>query len=293
LPDRSSPQRLRSGDETGKLVLRRLLFSDSRTYAISALPATDARRVVAYIRTSSAEQGKAYGPEVQRRAVRAFAATDGLEVVAIVHEDVSGTVRADDRPGLQGAIAAAFQYGAAAIVVAERSRLARDEFVAHDALRSLRAVGLDVLYADGGNGTDDSALLMDGIGHVIAAHDRRRIVARLKAGRDAKAAAQPASRPQGGRLPYGYRRGPGGTVEIDPQPAAEIRRAFDLVRGGKSIAKAAAVLTQETGRTWSPKVLDRMLRREEYKSRTFGQIIDGRVWTATHAALASRRKTAA
>lgn len=260
---------------------------------MNPLPLTDPRRVVAYIRTSSAEQGRAYGPEVQRRSVRAYAQAQGLEIVATVHEDISGTVRADDRPGMQDAMAAALQHGAGALIVAERSRLARDEFVAHDAIRALQGLGLGVLYADGGNGTDDSALLMNGIGHVIAAHDRRRIVARLKAGRDAKAAAAPASRAQGGRLPHGYRRGQGGTVEIDPQAAAEIRRAFDLVRGGLSIAKAAAKLTEETGRPWSAKALDRMLRREVYMQAQPGRIIDPRVWRATQAAMTSRRKVKA
>lgn len=259
---------------------------------MNPLPASDPRRVVAYVRTSSVEQGKAQGPEVQRRAIRAYATSAALDVVAEVHEDISGTVRAEDRPGMRDAMAAAFQHGAGALLVAERSRLARDEYVAHDAVRGLQAAGLRVLYADGGNGDDDSSLLMDGIGHVIAAHDRRRIVARLKAGRDAKAAAQPHARAQGGRLPHGYRRTPSGGVEVDPQAAAEVRRAFALVRDGKSLAKAAAILTAETGRTWTAKALDRMVRREVYKAAQPGRIVDPRVWNGAHAALAARRKRA-
>jgi len=260
---------------------------------MNPLPLADPRRVVAYIRTSSAEQGRAYGPEVQRRAIRAYAQANGLEIVGTVHEDISGTVRADDRPGMQDAMAAALQHGAGSLIVAERSRLARDEYVAHDAIRALQGLGLGVLYADGGNGTDDSALLMDGIGHVIAAHDRRRIVARLKAGRDAKAAASPASRAQGGRLPHGYRRGPGGSVEIDPQAAAEVERAFALVREGRSLTKAAEILTAETGRPWMPTTVARMVAREDYKLAKPGRIIDPRVWGATQAAMASRRKVKA
>lgn len=257
---------------------------------MNPLPAADPRRVIAYVRTSSAEQGKAYGPESQRRAIRAYAAGAGLEVAAEIHEDVSGTVRAEDRPGMRDAMAAAFQHGAGGLLVAERSRLARDEYVAHDALRGLQAAGLRVLYADGGNGTDDSALLMDGIGHVIAAHDRRRIVARLKAGRDAKASAQPHARAQGGRLPHGYRRDGRGGIEVDPEAAREIRRAFELVRSGKSLAKAAAILTEETGRSWTAKSLDRILRREVYKAAQPGRIVDPRVWNEAQRAMASRRK---
>jgi len=261
---------------------------------VNALPVTDARCVIAYIRTSSAEQGKAYGTDAQRAAVRAFAKREGLSIAAEFHEDISGTVTVDARPGMQAAIAAAYQHGAASIVVAERSRLARDEFVAHDALRKLTGVGLGVIYAGNGNGDDDAALLMDGIGHVIAAHDRRRIVARLKAGRDAKAARHgEGARAQGGRLPHGYRRTRSGLVEIEPDAADEVRRVFNLVRTGSSVRATAETMTAETGRTWRPTTVDRILRRDIYKMRDPGRIIDPRVYNAAHAALAKRRRSAA
>ncbi len=256
---------------------------------MNPLPTPTASAVVAYIRTSSAEQGKRFGPAAQRETIRRFAAAEGLRIVAEVHEDVSGTVRADDRPGMQDAIAAAFRWGAGSLVVAERSRLAREEFVAHDALRALKGVGLGVLYADGGNGDDDSDLLLDGIGHVLAAHDRRRTVARLKAGRDAKAAEQPHSRAQGGRLPHGYRRTPDGGVAIDAEAAAEVRAAFELVRD-LPLAKAAAALGEATGRRWQPKTLERIIRRDDYRRAQPGRIVDPRVWTAANAALDARRR---
>jgi DNA invertase Pin-like site-specific DNA recombinase len=259
---------------------------------VNPLPAPSALVAVAYVRTSSAEQGKAYGPDAQRSAISSFANREGLTISAVFAEDVSGTVPADERPGLQAAIAGAYQHGAAVVIVSERSRLARDEYVAYDALRSLTAAGLKVLYADGSNGEDDSALLLDGIGHVIAAHDRRRIVARLKAGRDAKAARHgEAARAQGGRVPHGYTRGRGGLVEIDPTSAAEVVRAFDLVRAGKSIRKAAEILTTETGRPWTPTTVDRIVHREIYKLSKPGRIVDPRAWNATQAAMASRRRS--
>jgi DNA invertase Pin-like site-specific DNA recombinase len=257
---------------------------------LNALPATDPSRIVAYVRTSSAEQGKAYGPDAQRAAIRAFAKREGLTIAAEFSEDVSGTVALEDRPALRDALAAVFQHGAGGLAVAERTRLARDEYVAHDAVRAFRSAGARVLYADGSNGDDDSALLLDGIGHVIAAHDRRRIVARLKAGRDAKAARHPASRAQGGLLPYGYRRTRTGLVEVDPDAAAEVQRIFDLVRNGQSIRKVANTMTAETGRPWRPTVIDRIVKRETYKLTAPGRIIDPRQWNAAQASLASRRK---
>lgn len=252
---------------------------------MNPLPETDPKRAIAYRRVSSAEQGKAYGPDAQAKAIRGFAHAEGLEIVADFSEDVSGTVPLDQREGLRAALAAAYQHGAGTLIVARRDRLARDEFAAHDALRAFKAAGVRVLYADGGNGADDGALLLDGISHVIAAHERRAIVARLRAGRDAKAARHPASRAQGGRVPFGYRRTREG-LEIDPEQAAEVRRIYAMARSGKSIREIAA----EVGRR--PTVVERILRRPAYKQGD-AKIIDPRLWNATQEALAKRRKVAA
>lgn len=257
---------------------------------MNPLPARDPRRVVVYIRTSSAEQGKAYGPESQRRAISAYAYREGLEMVAEHSEDISGTLPLDDRPGLQSALASVYAHGAGGLLVAERTRLAREEFAAHDAKRTFGAAGARVIYADGSNGDDDAALLLDGVGHAVAAYERRRIVARLRAGREVKAAQHPSARSQGGKLPHGYRRRKGGMVEIDPEEAAEVRRAFELVRDGKSIRKAAEIMSGETRRAWRPTTVARIVNREIYKLREPGRIIDPRLWNATQAALAARRK---
>lgn len=256
---------------------------------LNPLPSTDARRVVAYIRTSSAEQGKAYGPESQRAAIRAFAKREGLAIVAEHAEDISGTIPLDGRPGLSAALASTYQHGAGTLIVAERTRLAREEYAAHDALRQFREAGVRVLYADGANGDDDAARFMDGIGHAVAAYDRARIVARLRAGRDAKAAKHPPSRAQGGRLPHGYRRARG-RVEIEPEAAAEVRRIFDLIRSGSTIRATAETMTAETGRLWRPTAIERIVKRDTYKLSEPGRIIDPRLWNATQAALEARRR---
>jgi site-specific DNA recombinase len=256
---------------------------------VNPLPAPDPRRVVAYRRVSSAEQGRAYGPETQARAIRGFARSEGLEIVADIFEDASGTLPLEDRPGLRDALAAVFEHGAGALVVARRDRLAREEYAAHDAIREFRAAGARVLYADGSNGDGESAVLADSIMHAIAADDRRRIVARLKAGRDAKAARHPESRAQGGRVPYGYRRSSAG-LEIDPEQAEHVQRIFDLIRSGESIRSTAGLMTEETGRPWQPTVLSRIVRRETYKRATPGRIIDPRHWNAAQEQLRSRRR---
>ena len=109
-----------------------------------------------------------------------------------------------ERPGFSDALGACLEHGAGVLLVEERTRLARDKFAAHDALRTFAHAGVQVLCADGSNAngaTDPAAMLLDGIGHAVAASDRRVIVARMAAGRQAKAQRDPRSRAQGGSCP--------------------------------------------------------------------------------------------
>jgi len=247
------------------------------------LPPTDPRRVVAYRRVSSAEQAAAFGPDAQRRAIARFAEREGLEIVADIFEDASGTLPLDERPGLREALAAVYQHGAAAVVVARRDRLARDEYAAHDAIRAFGAAGARVLYADGSNGDGDSARLTDSIMHAIAADDRRRIIARLQAGRDAKAAKFPDGRAQGGKVPFGYRRTTDG-LAVDPDDAAQVRTIFDLARDGLSQRRIA----ERVG--LPPTTVAGILSRDLYKLERPGRIVDPRVWNAARRISAARDK---
>ena len=248
--------------------------------------AFSAARVSITIRRSSAGAARPAGRRRPRSRV-VFAAAHGLVIVADYFEDRSGTLPMRERPGLTDALSACLEHGAGGLLVEERTRLARDEYAAHDALRTFAHAGIGVLYADGSNGngaSDPAAMLLDGIGHAVAAYDRRVIVARMAAGRQAKAQRDPRSRAQGGKLPYGYRRSRSGGVEVDPEAAAQVRLAFDLVRGGAAVRTAAAELG------WQPTMLARVLKRPEYERAGDWRIVDPRVWNEVQAALAGRRK---
>jgi hypothetical protein len=78
-----------------------------------------------------------------------------------------------------------------------------------------------------------------------------------------------------------------------PHAAAEVRRCFDLVRGGASMRKAAAIMTAETGRPWTFTSVGSIVKRDTYKLAAPGRIVDPRVWNDAQAAMASRRKRAA
>lgn len=254
---------------------------------MNPLPALDPARCVLYRRVSSSEQERASGPARQRSACERFADLHRLSIVADEFEDLSGTLPMANRPALKHALSLCLELGAGILLVEERTRLARDEYAAHDALRSFARAGIRVMYADGSNGngsSDPATMLLDGIGHAVAAYDRRVIVARMAAGRRAKAERSPRSRAQGGKLPYGYRRSRGGDVEIDPEAADHVRHAFDLVRSGKSVRTAAAELG------WQATMLARLVKRVEYKRAGEWRIVDPRIWNDAQEALARRRK---
>lgn len=261
---------------------------------MNALRALDAAVAVAYRRVSSAEQERASGPERQRSKIAAFAADRGLSIAADHFEDLSGTLPMAERPGLAAALTSCLEHGAGVLLVEEPSRLARDEYAAHDAVRSFTRAGVRIIYSDGRAAAlpDDAAgMLHDGVGHLLAAYDRRMVVSRMAAGRALKAKAEPRSRAQGGRLPHGYRRSRSGGVEVDPVAAAEVVRVFELIRAGKGVRATAEAMTDETGRRWMPNTVARMVKREEYKRAGEWRIIDPRAWNAAAEAMASRRRS--
>ena len=76
-------------------------------------------------------------------------------------------------------------------------------------------------------------------------------------------------------MPYGaflgYRRGPDGSPEIDPEEAKVVLRIYTDYMAGKSQAYIARTLTKEGipaprgGAVWHPKTIDSILRNEKYK----------------------------
>lgn len=250
----------------------------------------DPRRAVVLRRVSSAEQADAYGLDAQLRDCRRFAAAEGLEIVADFSEDARSTTPLDERPGGRAALDAMVEHGAGVLLLAARDRLARDPYVAGHAERIVALAGGRILYAEGGNGQSDSDLLLGDIRHAISAHERRVIVARLRKGREEKAARYPQSRAQGGSVPFGYRRTATG-LEIDEHAAEIVRSAFRMARDGASLRKIAAALAESSGRSWTAQGVADMIRREVYKQREPGRIVDPRVWNDANAKLSARRRS--
>lgn len=134
------------------------------------------RTLVSYLRVSTDRQGKSgLGLEAQRKAVEAFAASNGFELVAefVEVETGKGADALDRRPQLAAALAAA-RKAKCAVVVAKLDRLSRDvAFVA-----GLMAQRVPFLVAELGEGVDPFVLHLYA---ALAEKERAMISARTKA----------------------------------------------------------------------------------------------------------------
>lgn len=227
-------------------------------------------RVVAYVRVSSAHQQEAYGPEVQREAIRKWAKAGGHKIVSWQEDTISGASELRDRAGWCEAAALVKSGEAQGVVVARLDRLARDVMVQELLLRKLSDLGGIVLSTRenenemlNGESKDPSRKLVRVIMGAISEYDREMTVDRLAAGRAAKAARGGHAH---GALPYGYRSANGKLAPIPAEQAALVKMKA-LAAQGVSTREIARVLTAEghpTKRsgTWCAATVSRILKRD-------------------------------
>lgn len=233
-------------------------------------------RLVASIRVSTARQQEAFGPEVQREAIRKWAKANGHRIVSWQTDTITGTSELRDRAGWVNAEELVKDGTAEGIVIARLDRLARDVLVQELLLRNLNRLGGVVLSAREsenelltGESKDPSRKLIRTILGAISEYDREMIADRLESARKAKAAAGGYAH---GALPYGY-RSEGGELVEHPTEQAALRRMVALAADGYSTRQIAATLTAEghpTKRqktdTWSGATVARILARQRTQS---------------------------
>jgi DNA invertase Pin-like site-specific DNA recombinase len=178
---------------------------------------------IAYIRVSTPDQH--LGLDAQRAAITAYASAHGFQIAAWHSEVVSGGAVLERRPVLQAAIADVLATGAAALLVSNRDRLARDPLTA---LLVERAIGpARVLSSSSANGDEPSERLVRGILDNVAAFERAMISIRTRAALAAKKA--------NGWVPAGGR--PKGSVDTKPRK----------VRSDKGRPRSRAALQNQPG----------------------------------------------
>ena len=219
----------------------------------------DARRAVVYTRVST--DGQELSPEAQVAACAQWAARRGITIVATVQESVSGGAEVADRPGLLQALAELRTAGAGVLLVANRSRLARDVMQAAVAEGLARKAGATIESADGvGEGSDPTAALLRHIVDAFAQYERAQIASRTRA-------ALAVKRARGeyiGMAPLGTQVAADGVHLVEnANEAAMLRRCRTLLADGMTVRATAATLAAEgfttrTGKMPHPTTVQRI-----------------------------------
>jgi DNA invertase Pin-like site-specific DNA recombinase len=222
------------------------------------------KRVVAYLRVSTAQQGRSgLGIEAQRQAVEAFAAAHGFELKAelVEVETGKGSDALDRRPQLAAALQAARKLGKGTpVIVAKLDRLSRDvAFIA-----GLMAQKVPFVVAELGADADPFMLHLYA---ALAEKERALISVRTKA---ALQAAKARGVRLGNRVNLDEARQRGRAVQA-AGAAQHARNLLPVVRevqaaGARTLAEVAAALNTRgvptaRGASWAPMTVKRVLDR--------------------------------
>jgi len=195
---------------------------------------SEKNKVLGYVRVSTEKQEKeGYGLEYQTNAITQLSEQRGYELVNIYRDEgISGTLKYTDEDfGKRKAINEMLSNlsGIHAIIVANTSRLWRDEYAKIRVKAPLVIAGCDIISIEQPRYTlypsNASEWLTMAIQEVIDEYDRRNIVARLRAGRETKV----KNGGKTGLLPYGYKYDASKKgVEVDTERADVIREMFRM-----------------------------------------------------------------
>jgi DNA invertase Pin-like site-specific DNA recombinase len=144
---------------------------------------------VAYLRTSSAANvGDGDSETRQRSAIEAFAKRAGFHVVDWFYDAaVSGTDEIMRRPAFVSMIDRIAGNGVRTVLIEDASRLARELYVQESAIIAMLRLGVSVIAANGDNLTqtdDPYRIAMRQMSGVFAELEKRRLVAKLRSGRN-------------------------------------------------------------------------------------------------------------
>lgn len=208
-----------------------------------------AQRAAGYIRVSTDEQAQhGHGLETQEKAIRAFAESQGYELVDVIADPgVSGATRPAERTGY-GRLIELTTGGAISIVLVWKfDRLARQIVYAVTAANDLAAAGVALRSVT--EPVDTASPMGRTIFAVLAGmaeQERQSITERTWNGRREKANKGGIA---SGYAPFGYERDGDGGLRVLPKEAAIVRRIFRLRERGATLAAITDVLNADGLRT--------------------------------------------
>ena len=231
--------------------------------------------LIVYVRqskTDGKEDGRNLSPAQQETRARAFATDRGYGVGETIADlDVSGGVHPRERPGMARALAEIKAGRAGGLVAFSLDRFSRDPGHGDELVREVTSHG-GVLLAPDMPEDIDSPTGEFTFGMLLQV---ARLYRRTAGARFALSVEQAIARGiPVGRVPYGYRRKPDRTLEIDPEAAAIVRELFERRIAGEGFGVLTDWMMERTGRVWSRAGVSDLVDNPLYK--------DGRVRSGKH-----------
>lgn len=200
----------------------------------------DRKLVVGIVRVSTSKQD--LGPVDQRKEIDAYCARNGLTLLAVFFERISGSTAPERRGSLVEAAAFVRERKVGTVLFARRDRIARGRRVAEDVESYLTTAGAIVITADGMSDApadEPTGLLTRGMSDLVSEHYR----ATVRSNTRKALAVKKARGERVGTCPYGYTVGEDG-VQLVPHDGeqAVIAMVRQLATGGLSQRGIAAEL---------------------------------------------------
>jgi site-specific DNA recombinase len=230
-----------------------------------------ATKALAYVRVSTEEQAaNGHGLEEQERAVRAFAESQGYELITVIGDRaVSGVAKPSDRPGFSQVLELAAAGAFTVLLVHKIDRLARDIRHAVTTVSELAELH-DVAFRSVAESVIDTSNPMGrtifAIFAGMAEQERHVITERTKGGRLQKASKGGFA---GGAAPYGYERDREGGLQVVEAEAKIVRRIFRERRQHRTLLQVAIGLNADripspTGGKWWPSTVSYIADNAKY-----------------------------
>ncbi|MCM1488692.1 MAG: recombinase family protein [Firmicutes bacterium] len=256
---------------------------------------------VIYARYSSHSQ-RDVSIEQQVEECEAFAKYSGLRVVKIYADrHLSGTT--DQRPQFQQMLKDAERSKWSIVLTWKVDRFARNRYDSATYKYRLKRYGVKVIYAKESIPDGPEGILLEAILEGSAEYYSANLAQNVKRGLRFNADSCIAN---GGRMPYGYRRGADGKFEIVDSEAVIVRELFSRVAGGEKLSHIVSdferrCVPTKYGGKWRTCTLRSMLMNEIYAGvYHFGEvkteggvpaIVDAAIWEEVKAHMDSVKGT--
>ncbi|MBQ0820714.1 recombinase family protein [Microvirga sp. HBU67558] len=244
-----------------------------RASAVKTARAEVASKAVGYVRVSSEEQAASgFGLATQEAAIRAFAASQGYELLEVVTDaGVSGATRPAERDGFRRIVDLAEEGAFSVLLVWKFDRLARQIVYAVTAANDLQerhGVQLRSVTEPIDTATPMGRTVF-AILAGMAEQERQVITERTFLGRREKASRGGFA---GGSAPLGYRKDRQGGLVEDQEASGTVRRIFAMKAEGATLQAIANCFNSEgiptaRGGKWWPATVRYILDNPKYRGQ--------------------------